>query len=102
MIFTSNKQPSQWKQNFNEDDSLLCALDRIFDDALIFNLRGNSYRGKDCETFSLTTVNGKATNAALAANYVFYRQGFWSFFLNYLLAFFSGLYVVNLGGVSVG
>ena len=53
---------------FNEDDSLLCALDRIFDDALIFNLRGNSYRGKDCETFSLTTVNGKATNAALAAN----------------------------------
>lgn len=68
MIFTSNKQPSQWKQNFNEDDSLLCALDRIFDDALIFNLRGNSYRGKDCETFSLTTVNGKATNAALAAN----------------------------------
>ncbi|WP_443736321.1 ATP-binding protein [Treponema sp.] len=40
MIFTNNKQLSQWKQNFCEDDSLLCALDRIFDDALIFNLRG--------------------------------------------------------------
>ena len=65
MIFTSNKQPSQWKQNFNEDDSLLCALDRIFDDALIFNLRGNSYRGKDCESYSLTTLRGKATNAEL-------------------------------------
>ena len=67
MIFTSNKQPSQWKQNFNEDDSLLCALDRIFDDALIFNLRGNSYRGKDCESYSLTTLRGKATNAELPA-----------------------------------
>ena len=67
MIFTSNKQPSQWKQNFNEDDSLLCALDRIFDDALIFNLRGNSYRGKECESYSLTTLRGKATNAILPA-----------------------------------
>ena len=67
MIFTSNKQPSQWKQNFNEDDSLLCALDRIFDDAMIFNLRGNSYRGKECESYSLTTLRGKATNAILPA-----------------------------------
>ena len=67
MIFTSNKQPSQWKQNFNEDDSLLCALDRIFDDALIFNLRGNSYRVKDCDSYTLTTLRGKATNAELPA-----------------------------------
>ena len=67
MIFTSNKQPSQWKQNFCEDDSLLCALDRIFDDALIFNLRGNSYRGRNCESYSLTTIRGKATNADLSA-----------------------------------
>ena len=66
MIFTSNKQPSQWKQNFCEDDALLCALDRIFDDALIFNLRGSSYRGRNCETFSLTTIRGKATNAELS------------------------------------
>lgn len=67
MIFTSNKQPSQWKQNFCEDDSLLCALDRVFDDALIFNLRGNSYRGRNCESYSLTTIRGKATNADLSA-----------------------------------
>ena len=67
MIFTSNKQPSQWKQNFNEDDSLLCALDRIFDDVMIFNLRGNSYRGKECESYSLTTLRGKATNVILPA-----------------------------------
>lgn len=67
MIFTSNKQPSQWKQNFNEDDSLLCALDRIFDDDMIFNLCGNSYRGKECESYSLPTLRGKATNAVLLA-----------------------------------
>ena len=65
MIFTSNKQPAQWKQNFSEDDSLLCALDRIFDDALIFNLRGNSYRGKECESYTLSTIRGKVTNAEL-------------------------------------
>jgi len=56
MVFTSNKQPATWKFNFNEDDSLLCALDRIFDDALIFNFKGESHRGKKCETVALTTV----------------------------------------------
>ncbi|MGN1362748.1 MAG: IS3 family transposase, partial [Methanobrevibacter sp.] len=43
------------------------SMDRIFDDALIFNLRGNSYRGKECESYSLTTIRGKATNAELPA-----------------------------------
>ena len=32
IVFTSNKHPSHWRSNFNEDDSLLCALDRIFDE----------------------------------------------------------------------
>lgn len=45
-VFTSNKQPSQWKSCFEEEDSLLCALDRIFDNAIVFNLKGKSYRGK--------------------------------------------------------
>ena len=31
MIFTSNKQPESWQEYFNEDSSLLCSLDRIFD-----------------------------------------------------------------------
>ena len=52
-VFTSNKNPSFWKENFNEDDTLLCAMDRIFDDALVFNIKGNSYRGKRIETVSL-------------------------------------------------
>jgi len=45
----------QWKQNFNEDDDLLCALDRIFDDATVFNIRGDSYRGKRLENIALST-----------------------------------------------
>lgn len=55
IIFTSNKNPALWKENFNEDDDLLCALDRIFDDATVFNIRGESYRGKMLEHISLQT-----------------------------------------------
>jgi len=44
---------------FNEDASLLCALDRIFDDATVFNIRGESYRGKKLENIALQT--GKAS-----------------------------------------
>ena len=41
--------PSQLREIFNEDDSLLCALDRIFDDATVFTIRGQSYRGRRLE-----------------------------------------------------
>jgi len=54
MIFTSNKSPDKWGEFFCEDSSLLCALDRIFDDALVFMIKGNSYRGKRCETIALS------------------------------------------------
>jgi len=63
IIFTSNKSPSQWKQNFNEDDDLLCALDRIFDDATVFNIRGDSYRGKHLENITLQTARVTASNS---------------------------------------
>lgn len=55
MIFTSNKNPALWREDFNEDATLLCALDRIFDDATVFKLRGDSFRGKKLETVSLQT-----------------------------------------------
>ena len=55
MIFTSNKNPALWREDFNEDTTLLCALDRIFDDAMVFKLRGESFRGKKLETISLQT-----------------------------------------------
>ncbi len=46
MIFTSNKNPALWHENFEEDATLLCTLDRIFDDATVFKLRVESFRGK--------------------------------------------------------
>ena len=55
----NNKQPSAWRQNFTEEDSLLCALDRIFDDALIFNFNGETHRGLKKEVISLTTKRAK-------------------------------------------
>lgn len=54
MIFTSNKTPDKWGEFFGEDSSLLCALDRIFDDALVFMIKGSSYRGQNCKTVSIT------------------------------------------------
>ena len=55
VVFTSNKNPSQWREVFNEDDALLCALDRIFDDATVFTIRGEGYRGKNLEKVVLKT-----------------------------------------------
>ena len=53
IIFTSNKNPSLWRADFNEDDTLLCALDRIFDEATVFTIRGQSYRGRKLEKVTL-------------------------------------------------
>lgn len=64
IVFTSNKNPSQWRENFNEDDALLCALDRIFDDATVFTIRGESYRGKKMEKVSLQTSKIKSPESS--------------------------------------
>lgn len=55
MIFTGNKSLALWRENFEEDAMLLCTLDRIFDDATVFRLRKESFRGKKLETVSLQT-----------------------------------------------
>ena len=59
MIFTSNITPSEWGEFFSEDSSLLCALDRIFDNATVFMMRGNSYRGRKLETIAIETGKNK-------------------------------------------
>ena len=64
IIFTSNKAPSLWKQNFDDDDDLLCALDRIFDDATVFNIRGDSFRGKHLENIALKTTRVSAASSS--------------------------------------
>ena len=64
IIFTSNKVPALWKNDFNEDDDLLCALDRIFDDATVFNIRGDSFRGKHLENIALKTTRVSAASSS--------------------------------------
>jgi DNA replication protein DnaC len=59
IVFTSNKNPSRWSDNFKDDSSLLCSLDRAFDDATVFTFRGESFRGKNLETIELQTSKVK-------------------------------------------
>lgn len=60
-VFTSNKMPSEWGDDFDGDDTLLCALDRVFDDATVFKIRGKSYRGKRLKTVTLEAIDGTET-----------------------------------------
>lgn len=53
MIFTSNKEASKWAEYFEGDDTLLCALDRAFDSATVFVMRGVGYRGRRLETIAV-------------------------------------------------
>ena len=53
MILTSNTPVNNWKEFFTGNDTLLCTLDRIFDHASVFVMKGASYRGAGLETFSV-------------------------------------------------
>ena len=46
LICTSNLGPDKWGEFFSDDSALLCTLDRIFDDASVFMMKGESYRGR--------------------------------------------------------
>lgn len=56
MVLTSNIAPSGWDEFFTGDDTLLCALDRLFDKASVFVMRGPSYRGGELDTYSVEAV----------------------------------------------
>ena len=56
MILTSNAVASEWPRFFDGDDTLLCTLDRVFDKASVFMMRGPSYRGRGLDTFSVEAV----------------------------------------------
>ncbi len=58
-ILTSNKQASKWSEFFSDDDALLCALDRLCDNSLCFNIYGESYRGKNKEMIRIKVENGQ-------------------------------------------
>lgn len=57
IVFTSNKNPSEWRGNFNEDDAMRCAIDRIFNTATVIIIKGNSFRGANCETYLLCAIH---------------------------------------------
>ena len=46
-------QPSQWDEYFDGKDDLLATLDRLFDKARVFMIKGDSYRGRECETLAV-------------------------------------------------
>ena len=63
MIFTSNRQPDTWSEYFTGDSDLLCALDRIFDEASVFIIKGGSFRGQGLETIKLEAGPAKPSLA---------------------------------------
>lgn len=53
LILTSNAEPAQWGKFFTEKDTLLCTLDRIFDNAIVYLMKGTSYRGQNQTTIAI-------------------------------------------------
>ena len=54
IAFTSNRQPSEWREFFTDDETLICSLDRITDDAIIVTMKGETYRGQNKQIINLT------------------------------------------------
>ena len=52
MILTSNTPTNNWDEFFTGDDTLLCTLDRLFDRASVFVMKGASFRRAELEIFS--------------------------------------------------
>ena len=55
-ILTSNYGPDSWGEYFTGDSTLLCTLDRLFDNASVFMMKGQSFRGSGLETFAVEAV----------------------------------------------
>ncbi|WP_270479539.1 ATP-binding protein [Collinsella tanakaei] len=56
ILMTSNFTADKWDEFFTGGSTLLCMLDRLFDDATVFMIKGTSYRGSALETFSVEAV----------------------------------------------
>ena len=56
MILTSNFGADKWGEFFTGSSTLLCTLDRIFDNATVFMMKGPSFRGTGLETYALETA----------------------------------------------
>jgi DNA replication protein DnaC len=56
MILTSNYGADKWGEFFTGSSTLLCTLDRVFDNATVFLVKGPSFRGGGLETYALETA----------------------------------------------
>ncbi len=59
LIMTSNLNVNHWDEVFTVSKTLECALDRIFDESIVINLVGDSYRGRNKE-FIKIKMNGSS------------------------------------------
>jgi len=55
-ILTSNYGADKWGEFFTGSSTLLCTLDRIFDNATVFLVKGPSFRGAGLETYAVETA----------------------------------------------
>ena len=53
MILTSNTPTNNRDEFFTGNETLLCTLDRLFDRASVFVMKGASFRGAELEIFSV-------------------------------------------------
>ncbi len=68
-ILTSNYGADKWGEFFTGSSTLLCTLDRIFDNATVFLVEGPSFRGAGLRTYAIetATVVAKARPGATQA-----------------------------------
>lgn len=52
-IFTSNRQPSEWRDMFFDDSLAKCIIDRIMDRCIAIDIRGASFRGQHRTVYKL-------------------------------------------------
>ena len=55
-ILTSNYGADRWGEFFTGSSTLLCTLDRIFDNATVFLVKGSSFRGAGLRTYAIETA----------------------------------------------
>ena len=56
VLMTSNFTADKWDECFTGGSTLLCTLDRLFDEATVFMIKGSSFRGQGLETYSVEAV----------------------------------------------
>ena len=56
ILMTSNFTADKWDECFTGGSTLLCTLDRLFDEATVFMIKGSSFRGQGLVTHSVEAV----------------------------------------------